>query len=261
MHNKNKNIYKLVSLATFMLVALNMQQVQARTWQEIQQSGVLKVGLTGDYKPMSFHGESGKLEGFAVDMTTELAKSLDLKIQFVNTTWPSLSQDLASDKFDLAAGGVTLTKKRAEQFLFSDPVVGNGKIILTNCQNKKPLSTLNDIDKPSVKMIVNPGGTNQIYVDNHIKNADIIRTKDNFANLKGIREGSADAMITDLIEGNYYQATEKGVFCVSSKVLVGTSSVKAYMVQKDNDILLSRINTWLNDSDKYTLIVHWGLKP
>ncbi|SBS29898.1 Cyclohexadienyl dehydratase precursor [Marinomonas spartinae] len=258
--NNNKDRLKLVSFAMFALVALNTQQVQARTWQEIQQSGVLKVGLTEDYAPMSFRTQSGKLVGFAVDMTSALAKSLHLKVQYVKTTWPSLSQDLADDKFDLAAGGVTRTKKRAEQFLLSDSVAKNGKIILSNCHNKKPLSILTDIDKPSVKVIVNPGGTNQAYVNKHIKHADIILTKNNFANLQGIRDRSADAMITDLIEGHYYQVHEKGVFCVSSKkVLAGTSSVKVYMMKKDNNHLLKKVNNWLHGSEASTLAQRWGI--
>lgn len=256
----NKDRVTLISFVAFTLLALNTQQVQARTWQEIQQSGVLKVGLTEDYAPLSFHAKSGKLEGFAVDMTSALAKSLHLKVQFIKTTWPSLSQDLAADKFDLAAGGVTRTKKRAEQFLLSDPVAKNGKIILSNCHNNKPLSTLKDIDKPSVKVIVNPGGTNQTYVDDHIKNADIILTKNNFANLQGIRDRSADAMITDLIEGNYYQLHEKGVFCVSSKtILAGTSSVKVYMMKKDNSHLLKKVNNWLQGNESSTLAQRWGI--
>ncbi|SBS34780.1 Cyclohexadienyl dehydratase precursor [Marinomonas spartinae] len=257
----NKKISKFISFATFCIFALNIQQAQARSWQEIQQSGVLKVGLSGDYKPMSYYDKSGKLKGFAVDMTTDLAKYLGLKVKFVKFTWPTLSQDLANDKFDMAAGGVTLTKKRSKQFLFSEPVVKNGKIILINCKNKKPLSTLNDINKPDVKVIVNPGGTNQIYVDKHITKADVILTKNNFANLQGIRDGLADAMITDSIEGNYYQATEKNVFCVASKILPGTSSVKAYMVKKNNKILVNKINTWLNGSEKNSIIAHWGLQP
>lgn len=259
MFEKNKkNSVKFLSFAA--LVLLSSQAAQARTWDEIKQSGELKVGVTGDYSPLSFYNKAGNLEGFDVDMMTNLAKSLDLKVNFVKTTWPALSQDLANDKFDIAAGGVTKTQKRAEQFYLSDSVAANGKIILSNCSNAKPLNTLEDINQPTVKVIVNPGGTNQTYVDEHITSADIIRTKDNFANLQGIRDNTADAMITDLIEGNYYQLHEKGVFCVSSKqILAGTSSVKVYMMKKDNSHLLGKVNTWLHDSDKSDLMMHWGI--
>lgn len=256
--NNKKNMVKSLSLAS--LVLLGSQLAHARTWDQIQQSGELKVGMTGDYSPLTFHSKTGELKGFDVDMTTRLAKSMGLKVHFVKTSWPTLSADLAADKFDVAAGGVTKTQKREKQFYLSDSVAKNGKIILTNCANTKSLQTLEEINKPNVSVIVNPGGTNQAYVDSHITNAKIIRTKDNFANLQGIRENTADVMITDLIEGNYYQLKEKGVFCVSSKqILAGTSSVKAYMVKKDNKQLLNKINAWLEGSDKMALAKHWGI--
>lgn len=256
--NNKKSLIAFLSLTA--LVVFNTQMAQARTWNEITKSGELKVGVTGDYSPLSFHSKTGKLEGFDVDMTTALAKSLHLKVHFVKTTWPTLSQDLAADKFDMAAGGVTKTQKRAEQFLLSDPVAKNGKIILSNCHNAKPLATLEDINKPSVKVIVNPGGTNQTYVDEHITHAHIIRTKDNFANLQGIRDSTADVMITDLIEGDYYQLHEKGVFCVSSKkILAGTSSVKVYMVKKEDSSLLKKVDAWLHGDEKSVLAKRWGI--
>lgn len=256
--NKKRKVMQPLAL---MACALLMSQgAQARSWDEITQSGELKVGLTGDYSPLSYHNKSGDLEGFDVDMTTRLAHSLNLKVRFVETTWPTLSQDLAADKFDIAAGGVTKTAKRAEQFSLSDSVAQNGKIILSNCTNDKSLTSLQDINKPSVSVIVNPGGTNQTYVDQHITDAKIIRTKDNVANLQGIRDNTADVMITDLIEGNYYQLHEKGVFCVSSpSILEGTKSVKVYMMKKENNRLLEKVNTWLEGSDKETLVTHWSI--
>ena len=137
-------------------VSLMAQSVQARTWDEIKQSGELRIGLTGDYSPLSFRNKLGHLVGFDIDMTKNLAQSLGLTVKFVETSWPSLTADLMADKFDIAAGGVTKTAQRQKQFALSNTVAKNGKIALSHCSKKLAFQTLEEIDQPNVKVVVNP---------------------------------------------------------------------------------------------------------
>ncbi|CNK22602.1 transporter substrate-binding domain-containing protein [Yersinia aldovae] len=251
---------KKLSLGIMVLALISSQQVLAKNWQEIKQSGELRIGVPGDYAPLAFHDKQGKLIGYDVDMAKSLADNLNLKVNFVMTSWPTLSEDLAADKFDIAMGGVTATPGRAAQFVLSNAVVKNGKIALANCQQSQKFPTLEAIDRKSVKVIVNPGGTNQSFVDANIKQAQIIRTKDNVANLQGVRDKSADIMFTDLIEGDYYQSKEPGVFCVATaEVLPGTGSYKVYMMAKDNKHLLNEVNQWLSGQTKSTLAHKWNI--
>lgn len=251
---------KKLSLGIMIVALLGSQQVLAKNWQEIKQSGELRIGVPGDYAPLAFHDKQGQLVGYDIDMAKSLGESLKLKINFVPSSWPTLSEDLAADKFDIAMGGVTETPGRAAQFALSSPVVKNGKIALANCQQAKKFPTLEAIDKETVKVIVNPGGTNQSFVDANIKQAQIIRTKDNVANLQGVRDKSADIMFTDLIEGDYYQSKEPGVFCVATpEILPGTGSYKVYMMAKDNQPLLSEVNQWLSGETKSTLAHKWNI--
>lgn len=256
----NKYLSSINLLKSLLLLGsvISTFSLQARTWDEIQASGELRIGLTGDYSPLSFKNKLGQLVGFDVDMTKALAKSLNLKATFIQTTWPNLSHDLQSDQFDIAAGGVTKTEQRAQQFALSNPVAKNGKIALTHCNQHLEFETLEEIDMPAVKVVVNPGGTNEAYVNQHIKHAQIIRKKDNFDTLMAIRHQTADVMFTDLIEGRYYQNNEKGVFCIASnEVLDGTKSFKVYMMKKDNTELLNKVNQWLEGKDKNRLIRQW----
>lgn len=100
-------------------------------------------------------------------------------------------------------------------------------------------------------MVVNPGGTNQSFVDEHIKQAQIIRVQNNVDNLQALRQKTADMMVTDLIEGDYYQSKEPGVFCVANETpFAGTASNKVYMMSKDNPALLEKVNQWLDSQTK-----------
>lgn len=147
---------KLKSGLAFIIAAIAFG-AQARDMNSIQQSGELKVGVPGDYAPLAFHNKAGELLGYDVDMAKDLGKRLGLKVRFVPTSWPTLSADLQADKFDIAMGGVTETAARAKDFALSQPVVPNGKIALANCASAPALGSLEKIDQPNVKVVVNPG--------------------------------------------------------------------------------------------------------
>ncbi|WP_392560673.1 transporter substrate-binding domain-containing protein [Orbus mooreae] len=247
-------------ILSILLLGLVFQSAYAKTFDEIKSSGMLRIGVPADYAPLAYYNENQRLVGFDIDMAKDLAKSLNLTPVFVITSWPTLSQDLADDHYDIAMGGVTYTPARAEQFLLSKPVVPNGKIALASCQSATKLTNLDKINQADVKVVVNPGGTNESFVNNNIHDAQIIRVKDNFANIQALREQTADMMVTDLIEGYYYQYKEPGVLCLATKVpFAGTKSYKAYMVQHQNSDLIDYINNWLIQTDISRVANHWGV--
>lgn len=248
-------------LAPLCVALMISASAQARPMADILNSGTLKVGVPGDYAPLAWQGADGKLQGYDIDMAHALGMSLALKVEFVRTSWPELSRDLADDKFDVAMGGVTATPQRAAQFGLTAPVVPNGKIAIANCRVSGKLGNLAQIDRPEVKLVVNPGGTNQSFVDSNIKQAHIMRVKNNVDNLQALRDGQADVMITDLIEGDYYHNQEPGVLCMATQTpFSGTASSKVYMVQKDNQALLASINALLAGTTKTQLAQKWKIR-
>ncbi|HBX3008982.1 TPA: amino acid ABC transporter substrate-binding protein, partial [Klebsiella pneumoniae] len=65
----------------------------------------------------------------------------------------------------------------------------------------------------------------------------------------------------DLIEGDYYQSKEPGVFCVANETpFAGTASDKVYMMSKDNPALLEKVNQWLDSQDKEVLKRKWKIR-
>lgn len=253
---------KVYFMFVILLSLSGIHSAMAKPWQEIKESKELRVGVPGDYAPLAFHNRQNKLIGFDIDMAYSLGKALHLNILFVPSSWPTLSTNLAADKFDIAMGGITETPGRRKQFALSSPVLKNGKIALTQCNRINDFKSLEDIDRKGVRIVVNPGGTNQDYVDKHIRYADVIREKDNDATLQRIRERSADVMFTDLLEGTYYQNKEPGVFCVSTRsILPDTAGNKVYMMAKDNQYLLDAVNSWLSDENRIILARKWLINP
>lgn len=85
---------------------------------EIAERGTLVIGTTGDYRPLSFcEPETGEYWGFGIEVAGEIAKSLGVGVQFVKTSWPTLTEDVLAEPqlFDLAIGGITITDARKKK--------------------------------------------------------------------------------------------------------------------------------------------------
>jgi len=96
-------------------------------------------------------------------MARSLAQALDVQIEFVPTTWSNLAKDLAGGAFDIAMGGVSVTLDRQRKGFFSAPYMRDDKTPIARCADEKKFQTLSEIDGPGVKVIANPGGTNERF--------------------------------------------------------------------------------------------------
>ena len=177
---------------------------------EIVQRGTLLVGTTGDYRPLSFCEPDGTYWGFGIEVANEIAKSLGVGVQFVKTSWPTLTADVQTEPqmFDFAIGGITITDTRKETMLMSEGYLANGKTILCRASERDRYTSLADIDKPEVRVMVNPGGLNEKFANDNLTHAQIIVHPKNEEIPTLIAEGEADVMITEITEAPYYVQTD-----------------------------------------------------
>ena len=173
--------------------------------QAVKARGVLFVGTTGDYQPMSFlNPETKTYEGFDTALTEDFAASLGVKIQYVPTSWPTLMQDTLARKFDLALCGITITDARKKQALMSDGYLGNGKTVLCRAEDATKYTTLAAINHPEVRVMENPGGLNEKFARANLPDATLIIHPVNEEIPRLIAEGKADVMITEIMEAAFY---------------------------------------------------------
>jgi cyclohexadienyl dehydratase len=226
-------------------VQLAAAQNQLSRLDDILAKGVLRVGTTGDYKPFTyFNKETGQFEGFDIDMAQSLGQSLGVKIEFVKTSWPTLMQDFSDGKFDIAAGGISYTFERAKKAYFSSPYMREGKTPIARCTDAAKYQTIPDIDKPEVKVIVNPGGTNEKFARAQLKAAPITVFPDNTKIFDEIIAGHADVMMTDASETRYQQKLHKEL-CAIHPDKPFDFSEKAYLLPRDEP-LRNFVDGWLH---------------
>ena len=203
----------------------------------IKSSGVLRVGTTGDYKPFTFLNKDGSYVGADIDMARKLAASLGVKIAFVPTVWAKLNGDYEADRFDIAMGGVTNLPPRAAKGPFAHTVYVDVKRPITSCGNADRFTSNEAIDKPEVRVVVNPGASNEEFARKNFPHAKLTVHNDNATVFDEIAAGRQDVMVTDGIEVDHQAAIHKGVLCPAHVPAAFTHLEKAYWVRPDKDLL------------------------
>ena len=74
----------------------------------IKEKGTLVIGIT-EFAPMDYKDDNGEWIGFDADMAKEIAKALDVKIQFTVIDWSKKLLELNSKSIDCAWNGMTIT--------------------------------------------------------------------------------------------------------------------------------------------------------
>ncbi|MBQ6369935.1 MAG: transporter substrate-binding domain-containing protein, partial [Parasporobacterium sp.] len=162
-------------LASLFAGLASAKEMRAGSLEQIREEGLLRVGTTGDYQPMSFlDPATNEYVGFDVAIVEDLAESLGVQIEYVKTTWPSLMEDTLAGKFDLAICGITITEARKEQALMSEGYLVNGKTVLCRMEDAEKYVSLDAINSPDVRVMENPGGLNEKFARENLPDAELI---------------------------------------------------------------------------------------
>lgn len=211
---------------------------------EIVGRDTILIGTTGDYRPLSFCESDGSYWGFGIEVARAFASRLGVATKFVKTSWPTLTADVLAEPplFDLAIGGITITDTRRETMLMSEGYLANGKTILCRASEAERYQSLTDIDKPDVRVMVNPGGLNEKFANANITHATIIVHQKNEEIPSLVAEGKADVMITEITEAPYYVQTDDRLAAplLNEPFTRGEIGV---LMRKGQDDLLQFVNT------------------
>jgi polar amino acid transport system substrate-binding protein len=161
--------------------------------QQVLAAGTVKVADCLSFAPFGFMDENGKPAGYDVDIATEMAKQLGVKLEMVDTTADNRIPNLQTDKVDVVICNFTENPTRAKQINFTLPYVIAGEVLLV--RKDSSINGIKDLDGKTVAVVT--GSTNAEIVAAANPNAKTQSYPTSAAAVLAVKSGQADAMIED----------------------------------------------------------------
>jgi cyclohexadienyl dehydratase len=252
-----KTIKKLLAGAGLALLSLGaIAQTNPSRLDEIIKTNKLRVCTPGDYKPFSLAKPDGSFEGLDIDLIQAAAKSLGVEVELIKSSWPKLLDDFV-EKCDVAVGGISVSTDRAKRTGFMTAYMVNGKAPIARCEDKAKYQTVLDINKTTVTVITNPGGSNEKFVRANLPNAKVIVYNDNVTIFDQILQGKADVMISESVETIVQQKSKPGLCAINPDKPLQYGEM-SFLLPRGDVAMKAFFDTWLHlskESGEYKRIL------
>ena len=180
-------------LAVLAMVSVTLGTAQAQsTWEKIQETGKLRMGVTQAPPWYSKNPATGEWEsGLIVSIGKAMAGELEVELEMVEVTWATAIAALQADKIDMMF--LDATPKRAMVVDYpKQPLLYISLAVLAN--DDLTVSTWEDLNKPEVTVGVPQATSMDAFLTATIPNADIQRFPDNGAAIAAFQSGRVDAV-------------------------------------------------------------------
>lgn len=117
----------LVPLA--FMVWLGQQRPPDPYLQELQESGVLRVGTDPTYAPFEI-ARDGQIEGYDTELARALATDLGVRVEFVPLALDTLYDALEAGRVDMLISALPIIPERQADVLYSVPYYQAGQVIV-----------------------------------------------------------------------------------------------------------------------------------
>lgn len=247
------NILKRITLFVVVLSAFGLGTARIAEAQDakksllatIQENGVLRVGMTGDYYPMTFRdAASGDFKGHQVDAAHELAKDLGVKVEFVPTEWKTIITGIQANKFDIAMSGTSMSLSRAKVVGLVDAWGMNGFVPVVLRKNADNYKSWDDLNKPEQTVGVMLGTTMEDYIRAELPNAKMKRVESPGNGWQEVLAGRVDYTVTSMVEASGLQERHKELKLIFPDQPRATLPM-TFLVPIDDHIWREYMNKWV----------------
>lgn len=222
-----------------------------------EEKKTLKVATNAEFPPFEELDENNKIVGFDIDLIKEIAKKMDVELEFQNMEFDGVLAAVQSGTCDIAISGLTINEKRKQSVDFSDSYHETAQILIVKKDDSYYTGTTKEaIDEQlkNQKIGVCVGYTGEAYANGDadwgyagIEGADV-KSYDNLSlAITDLNNGAINAIIMDAPTAKDAVASDANKDKV--KVIDVSLTVEYYgiAVKKGNSELLDKINDALKE--------------
>ena len=246
--------------ATAIIVATTAAQAAAQSaLNDILAEGVLKVGTTGDWNPMTMRDvATNTYEGYDIDVMTELAADLGVEVEFVATDWKTLVAGVTSGQYHIT-GSASVSPARAKAAGYSDSYFSLATVPLTLRENEGRFTNWDDMNVEGVSVAATLGTTQETQVREYFPNATHRIVEAPARDFQEVLSGRADASITSNVEANKLVDQYEQLMIVP--VDAGRSPTPiAMLLPQDDQVWINYVNTWITLKQEQGFFDDLGVK-
>ncbi|MEP3297648.1 MAG: transporter substrate-binding domain-containing protein [Pseudoruegeria sp.] len=252
------NFFKIA--AASLIVATSAVQVSAQSaLTDILSDGVLKVGTTGDWNPMTMRDvATNSYEGYDIDVMTQLAADLGVEVEFVPTDWKTLVAGVTSGQYHIT-GSASVSPARAKAAGYSDSYFSLATVPLTLKENAERFTDWDDLNVEGVSVAATLGTTQEAQVKDYFPAATHRIVEAPARDFQEVLSGRADASITSNVEAN--KLVDKYEQLMIVPVEAGRSPTPiAMLLPQADQVWINYVNTWITLKQEQGFFDELGVK-
>ncbi|HET7718098.1 MAG TPA: transporter substrate-binding domain-containing protein [Bauldia sp.] len=178
----------------------------------------VKAVTENAYTPLNFADpKTGEGIGWEYDAFNEIAKRLNLKVEWHLSSWDTMIQAVREGQFDVGMDGITITEEREEQIDFSDPYMTSEQFMLVRADEDRFTDAESFAANPELLVGAQAGTTNfytAVYevLDGNEANPRI-KLFDTFgASVQALKSGDVDLVLMDKTSAAGYMGASPNAF-------------------------------------------------
>ncbi|RCW25774.1 amino acid ABC transporter substrate-binding protein (PAAT family) [Ciceribacter lividus] len=194
------------------------------------------------YPPLQFvDPKSGEAIGWEYDAMNEIAKRLNFKIEYQNTSWDAMIQSVSDGQYQIGMTGITIKDDRKEKVDFSDPYMRSQQLMLVRGDEAR-FSDAKSFAALESGLVGAQPGTSPFYtavyeiLDGNEQNPRIKLFETFGATVQALKAGDVDLVLTDSTAGEGYVAASNGSLKIVGEPL-GTEDF-GFIFPKGSDLVV-----------------------
>jgi polar amino acid transport system substrate-binding protein len=187
------------AIASSLAGSASAQTAGDNTLDRIRSTKVLRIAvLPGELPYFNKDLATGTWSGFSIEMANDIAKLLDVKLEYTESTYGNSILDLQANKIDLGFA-LNPTPQRALVVDFTNLVFPHpfGAMLRKGLEAR----TWADVNKPEVKIAVDVGSANEAVARRFAPNATIKSMKSRDEVMLEMASGRVDCVVNALVLG------------------------------------------------------------
>ncbi len=166
-------------------------------FERVKASGTVRVCIWPDYYGVTLRNpRNEQLSGIDIDLSAEFAKMLGVKLQYVDSSFAKMIDDLTTDRCDVSMHAVGITPQRQLKLQFSQPYLQSNIYGVTTRGNRL-VRNWEDIDRPGVRVAVQSGTFMEPVMAAALKQAQMVVIRPPQVREQELEAGRVDVFMTD----------------------------------------------------------------